>query len=317
MPKNPGPTHYRLAGVLAPFGQVDVSRVALVPDPDRTGGHAMRVIAEFHGPRVDDVREVAAQMGDALRQAGLPPRVEFVRAGWLPTTGRGAVDATRAAGKYRRMRAARGTTELLDGSFAVLSEKHKDRFGYFGSLSKIRTPVEVTYPGHITIGNWVSLGRYGKIVMLPGEVYTGADERYVEQHYPELTGTYDFGGAADGREANLYLGDGTTLGDRYFIICTKSVEFGKHVMTASNLFVSDCHHTYENTDIPPVLLPVTPGRPVRIEDHVWIGINCCILEGVTIGRHAVVAANSVVKDDVPPFTLVAGAPARVRKRLRP
>jgi len=277
----------------------------------------MRVIAEFHGPRVDDVRTVTAEMSDALRQAGLSPHIELVRAGWLPTNGRGVVDAAKAAGKYRRMRGARRTTELLDGSFAVLSEKHKDRFGYFGSLSKIRTPVEITYPRHVTLGNWVSLGRYGKIVMLPEEAFAETGEKYVAQHYPELVGTYDFGGAAEGREANLYFGDGTTLGDRYFIICTKSVEFGKHVMTASNLFVSDCHHTYENTDIPPALLPVTRGRPVRIEDHVWIGVNCCILEGVTIGRHAVVAANSVVKDNVPPYTPVAGAPARVRKQLRP
>jgi len=316
MPKKSHPSRDLLTGVLATFPQVDPVRTALVPDPDRTNGHPMCVIAEFHGPRVDDVRAVAAEMSVALRQAGLSARVEFVRAGWLPTNGRGAVDATKASGKYRRMRGMRATTELLDGSFAVLSEKQKDLFGYFGSLSKIRTPAEIIYPGYVTLGNWVSLGRYGKIVMLPEEAFAETGEKYVAQHYPELVGSYDFGGAAEGREANLYLGDGTTLGDRYFIICTKSVEFGKHVMTASNLFVSDCHHTFENTDIPPALLPVTPGRPVRIDDHVWIGINCCILEGVTIGRHAVVAANSVVKDDVPPYTLVAGAPARVRKRLR-
>ena len=317
MPKPTRPASRLLASALATVRQVKIDRTVFVPDPDAAGGQAMCLIAEFHGPRVDDVRALAPQISAILTQAGVPCRIELVRAGWLPTTSRGAVDAAKAAAKYRRMRRSRATSELLNGSFAVLPESDKDRFGYFGSNSKIRTPVEISYPGHVTVGNWVSLGRYGKLVMLPGAAYEDTGEKYVAQHYPELVGTYDFSRAAEGREARLYLGDGTTLGDHYFIICTKSVEFGKHVMTASNLYVSDCHHTYENTDIPPALLPVTPGRPVRIEDHVWIGINCCILEGVTIGKHAVVAANSVVKEDVPPYTLVAGAPARVRKQLRP
>jgi acetyltransferase-like isoleucine patch superfamily enzyme len=53
---------------------------------------------------------------------------------------------------------------------------------------------------------------------------------------------------------------------------------------------------------------------VWIGDYVWIGARCMILKGVTIGDNAVVAAGSVVIDDVPPNALVAGNPARVIKR---
>jgi acetyltransferase-like isoleucine patch superfamily enzyme len=56
---------------------------------------------------------------------------------------------------------------------------------------------------------------------------------------------------------------------------------------------------------------------VSIGDHVWIGIRCSILEGVTIGRHSVVAAHSVVKDDVPPYALAAGTPAKIRRHFAP
>lgn len=56
-------------------------------------------------------------------------------------------------------------------------------------------------------------------------------------------------------------------------------------------------------------------RPVRIEDDVWIGCNCVINRGVSIGKAAVVAAGSVVTKDVPAFTLVAGNPAREIRRL--
>jgi acetyltransferase-like isoleucine patch superfamily enzyme len=52
------------------------------------------------------------------------------------------------------------------------------------------------------------------------------------------------------------------------------------------------------------------GRPVVIEDHVWIGMRATVLPGVRIGRGAVVAAGSVVTKDVAPLDIVAGVPAR-------
>ena len=55
--------------------------------------------------------------------------------------------------------------------------------------------------------------------------------------------------------------------------------------------------------------------PIVIEDDVWIGAKSTILKGVHIGRGAVIAAASLVTKDVPPFTLVAGNPARVIRTL--
>ena len=55
--------------------------------------------------------------------------------------------------------------------------------------------------------------------------------------------------------------------------------------------------------------------PIVIERRVWIGFNCIILKGITIGEGAVVGAGSMVCRDVPPYSLVVGHPARVVKRL--
>ncbi len=55
--------------------------------------------------------------------------------------------------------------------------------------------------------------------------------------------------------------------------------------------------------------------PVRIANRVWIGFDCIILKGVTIGEGAVVAAGSVVTKSVAPYTLVAGNPARPIRSL--
>jgi acetyltransferase-like isoleucine patch superfamily enzyme len=61
--------------------------------------------------------------------------------------------------------------------------------------------------------------------------------------------------------------------------------------------------------------PDIESAKVIIEDDAWIGLKTTILKGVRIGRGAVVGANSVVTKDAPPFTLVAGNPARVVRQL--
>ena len=55
-------------------------------------------------------------------------------------------------------------------------------------------------------------------------------------------------------------------------------------------------------------------KPVVLEDDVLIGANAVVLEGVRVGRGAVVAAGAVVISDVPPETVVAGIPARIIKK---
>lgn len=54
---------------------------------------------------------------------------------------------------------------------------------------------------------------------------------------------------------------------------------------------------------------------VRIGDDAWLGFRVTILKGVTIGNGAIVAANSVVTKDIPPWTIAAGNPARVVKEI--
>jgi acetyltransferase-like isoleucine patch superfamily enzyme/acyl carrier protein len=132
----------------------------------------------------------------------------------------------------------------------------------------------------------------------------------IEQHYPGVP--HDFDPRIFGRrEPVLKIGDGTCIGDFVFISCALSIEIGKHVVFSDRVFLSDSKHFYDNPELPIVLQANSLGRPIVIEDHAWIGINAVILEGVTIGRHSIVSASSVVTTDVPPFSVVAGNPARV------
>ena len=60
---------------------------------------------------------------------------------------------------------------------------------------------------------------------------------------------------------------------------------------------------------------IRPNSPIRVEQDAWIGAGAILLPGVTVGRFAVVGAGAVVTEDVAAYTVVAGVPARVIRRL--
>lgn len=91
------------------------------------------------------------------------------------------------------------------------------------------------------------------------------------------------------------------------------VMIGSQVNLAQGIVISALNHNYEDPDTPMALQGVTT-LPVVIEDDVWIGANSVVTAGVTIGRHSIIAAGSVVTKDIPPYCVAAGVPARIIKR---
>ena len=96
-----------------------------------------------------------------------------------------------------------------------------------------------------------------------------------------------------------------------------STFFGRGGITIGNgVFIGQkCNLITINHDPNPDNRSATYGRPIVIEDKVWIGINSTILPGIKIGYGSIVGAQSVVIKDVPPMTVVAGNPARIIKTI--
>lgn len=108
----------------------------------------------------------------------------------------------------------------------------------------------------------------------------------------------------------LVMGDRSSLGVYTAVACRERVEIGRDTMIAGYCFILDVDHDFGDIGMP-IREQGLDIRPVRIGNDVWIGSHCVVLRGVTIGDGAVIAANSVVTRDVPPFTIAAGIPARV------
>lgn len=91
------------------------------------------------------------------------------------------------------------------------------------------------------------------------------------------------------------------------IACFKSIEIGNDVKISEDVIIRDS----DNHKM--LYSGYCNSKPIKIGNHVWIGLRSTILKGVTIGDGAIVAAGSVVTKDVPPKTLVGGIPARIIK----
>lgn len=114
-----------------------------------------------------------------------------------------------------------------------------------------------------------------------------------------------------------------------WIICDTEVTIGDYTLCSWNVVIMDTYRAHESLcqrrgmleqisrQTPRRLECNVSGRPVDIGKNVWIGFDVCILPGVQIGEGAIVGARSVVRDNVEPYTVVGGNPARVIKCLDP
>lgn len=132
-----------------------------------------------------------------------------------------------------------------------------------------------------------------------------------------------------GPRGRVTIGECAMLNGVY-VVCDERLEIGAYATISWNVVFMDTYRMpyapegrrallekrwRERAAQPKMDLPT---RPIVLGDNVWIGFDVCILPGVTIGEGSVVGARSVVADSVPPYTVVAGNPARpIRTLPRP
>ena len=167
---------------------------------------------------------------------------------------------------------------------------HRARFRRFGTNVYLFDGIEFDNPAAMEIGDGVIIQRDGR-----------------------------FGVASDApgmEDTRLAIGRGSNIGARNHVFARAKVTIGEKVLTAPNVFISDCTHAYGDVTMPILDQPVLTLSPTHIGDHSWIGQGAVII-GCSIGRHCVIGANAVVLSDVPDNCIVVGAPARIVRRYDP
>lgn len=113
---------------------------------------------------------------------------------------------------------------------------------------------------------------------------------------------------------HIRLGDHVFLNVGCTILDNNTVQIGNYVMVGPSVQFYTAAHPLEAEER---IQGWENALPIVVEDKVWIGGGAILLPGVRVGQQAVVGAGAVVTRDVPPYTVVAGNPARVIKELRP
>jgi acetyltransferase-like isoleucine patch superfamily enzyme len=110
----------------------------------------------------------------------------------------------------------------------------------------------------------------------------------------------------------ISIGDNCSINPYTIIYGHGNTSIGSNVLIAGHCMIIPANHNYKNHEIPIQHQGLT-AKGIVIEDDVWIGNGCSILDGVTIGAGSVVAAGSVVTKSISPNSVVGGVPAKLLK----
>lgn len=123
-----------------------------------------------------------------------------------------------------------------------------------------------------------------------------------------LQSGYDF----DAKSGLISIGSRNFFNKNVKIVCFDKVEIGDDCLIADAVHFYDHDHRFDD----PRVLIREQGycvRPIRVGNNVWIGARAIVLKGVTIGDGSVIAAGSVVTQDIPARAIAGGIPAKVIK----
>lgn len=178
--------------------------------------------------------------------------------------------------------------------YAFAALRYKPVLKHLGKHSALRFGNRFLGGKYISLGDRVTLGKGAVFAVYP---------TFGGKQNPLLTD--EAGG--------IHIGNGTSANRDLTIYCAHRVEIGQNVLMGSGILITDNDHGTDPT-LPDYASQPLAAAPVRIGDGCWIGERASVLSGVTVGEHSIVAAGAVVTHDVPPYSIVAGVPAKVIKQ---
>lgn len=160
---------------------------------------------------------------------------------------------------------------------------------------------DIRYPGRLTLGRGVVLGRCQ--IICTGPVVLG--DAVEIRDYAIL----------DAQGGPICVGARTTVNPYCVLYGAGGLRIGRNVAIATHTVIIPANHGFDDLDRPIIDQPISQ-EGVEIGDDVWLAARVVVLDGVKVGRGAVIAAGAVVTRDVAPEHIAAGVPARVLRSRR-
>jgi len=115
-----------------------------------------------------------------------------------------------------------------------------------------------------------------------------------------------------GGSGDLVIGEHVTINSGCVLYTGQGIRIGNHVAIAANCTFAPVNHAYKDKSRLIRDQGFLPGKGgIVIEDDVWIGANCVLLDGAVLRRGCVVGAGSLVRGELAAYTVYAGQPLRV------
>lgn len=158
------------------------------------------------------------------------------------------------------------------------------QFGAFGANSIVHRP------------DWIYGGRHisvGANVLVLHRSWLAVEKQAWESTEPVMT-----------------IGDFTAIRPNVTITAAERISIGPNVVISSFTTLVDSDHTWDGGNRSVLYNPVETS-PISVGEGTWIGERVAVLRGADIGPFCIIASNSVVRGEIPPYSVAAGVPARV------
>ncbi len=172
--------------------------------------------------------------------------------------------------------------------YPLINLKNRFLFGAYGKDVYIEPGVVINRPRYVHLGNHVRIKRNTSINLHPK--------------------------SKDSKEPLLFIGDHVIISESCIISACNRIVIEENVGISPNVMIIDNSRKPGDVSRPSKEQDVVSGY-VHIGADSWIAYNACILPNVTIGKHCIIGALSVVNTDIPDYSVAVGIPARVIKRF--
>jgi len=176
-------------------------------------------------------------------------------------------------------------------------------------MPAIETGVRIAYASHIKLGKGVYLDQGVYLHGLPNGISIG-EETFIMHH--TMMHVFNFRGLPN---AGITIGKNCFIGEYNVIRGQGGVTIGNDVYTGPFVQFVAVNHVFSDLDEPIRKQGIT-AQGIVVEDDVWLGSGATVVDGVTIGRGSVIGAGAVVTQDIPPYSIAIGTPAKPIKNRR-